>query len=106
MASKVWPPKDPDDNDVVYGFDWSGITGGGLHETDNPVVAVISETTTGDVVSSNDEPGYVEDAPDGQGTRHTLNGGTAGTDCVVRLHATTLSGEGFDHSVKIKIKER
>ena len=70
------------------------------------MVSVTSDVTEGDVTCTNDEPGYVEDAPDGQGTRHTLNGGTAGTDCTITLHAVTVSGEEFDHEVKLKIRER
>lgn len=95
-----WPPKDPDEV-LDYGFNWTPRNIG-----DDVIVNTTANVVVGDVVKDDHYVGLVDKAKPGQGTITVLSGGTAGTQCRIRLHAITSSGRELEETLKMKIKDR
>lgn len=97
-----WPAKDPDEV-LWYAFNWSPANIG-----QSSIVDVVAEVTAGDVSVLDDTIDRAPGSRPNQGTLHLLGGGTADTQCTIRLTATTDDDPALVlvQSVSILIEEQ
>lgn len=78
-----WPAKDPDET-LWFGFNWTPARLG-----QSNIASVEYEVTAGDIQVLSSAIDRVPGSRPNQGTMHLLSGGSADTDCTIRLTATT-----------------
>lgn len=97
MAS--WPAKDPDDI-LDYSLDWSE-----QMEIDTDTISAYEVIIEQGTVEVDDSLGHGTSFDD-TSTLVWLTGGTAGEECLVVNRITTAEGRQYDHTRKLRIKEK
>lgn len=97
---KIYPSKDPDEI-LKYGFNWTPRNIG-----TERIILASTQVLGGGVTVLSSAVADVPNARDGQGTVHTVSGGTDGQTAEIKLHIETDAGSVLEQTVYIPIRQK